>query len=134
MLQDLYVEQAARGGALIETFPARCLSYPEAMAENLRAALSRQDAAIRDFFDIDHAVLVAGLDVADQKLLRLVRRKLAVEGTGALDVSPERLDHLRPQLDAHLRPVLRAREFDQFDLDRAFGIVRRVADTLGSQR
>jgi len=124
----------ARGGALFETFPARCLSYPEAMAEKLRAALSRLEAAIRDFFDIDHAVRVAGLDVADPELLRLLRSKLAVDGTGAVDVSPERLDHLRPQLDAHLRPVLRAREFEQFDLDRAFGIVRGVADRLGNQR
>ncbi|MBI4729997.1 MAG: nucleotidyl transferase AbiEii/AbiGii toxin family protein [Acidobacteria bacterium] len=124
----------ARGGALIETFPARCLSYPEAMAEKLRAALSRQEAAIRDFFDIDHAVLVAGLDVADPEFLRLVRSKLAVDGAGALDVSPERLDQLRPQLDAHLRPVLRAREFDQFDLDRAFRIVRGVTDGLGGQQ
>ena len=124
----------ARGGALLETFPARCLSYPEAMAEKLRAALSRLEAAIRDFFDIDHAVRVAGLDVADPELLRLLRSKLAVDGTGAVDVSPERLDHLRPQIDAHLRPVLRAREFEQFDLDRAFGIVRGVADRLGNQR
>ena len=104
------------------------------MAEKLRAALSRLEAAIRDFFDIDHAVLVAGLDVADPKLLRLMRGKLAVDNTSAVDVSPERLDHLRSQLDAHLRPVLRAREFEQFDLDRAFGIVRGVADRLGNQR
>lgn len=123
----------AGGGALIETFPTRCLSYPEVMAEKLRAALSRLEAAIRDFFDIDHAVLVAGLDVGDAEFLRLVRGKLAVAGTGAVDVSPERLDDLRAQLDARLRPVLRAREFDEFDLDRAFGIVRGVVERLGSQ-
>jgi hypothetical protein len=119
-----------QGGALLETFPVRCLTYAEAMAEKLRAALSRPDVAIRDFFDIDHAVRVAGLDVADPELLRPWRSKLAVDGTGAVNVSPERLDDLRQQVDAQLRPVLRPREFDLFDVDRAFGIVRRVARAL----
>jgi len=119
-----------QGGALVETFPARCLTYAEAMAEKLRAALSRQEVAIRDFFDVDHAVRVAGLDVADAELVRLLRSKLAVPGTGAVNVSPERLDDLRQQVDAQLRPVLRPREFDLFDVDRAFGIVRGVAEGL----
>jgi predicted nucleotidyltransferase component of viral defense system len=120
-----------QGGALIETFPARCLTYAEAMAEKLRAALSRQEVAIRDFFDIDHAVRVAGLDVTGAELVRLLRAKLAVPGTGAVNVSPERLDDLRQQVDAQLRPVLRPPEFDLFDVDRAFGIVRGVAEGLG---
>lgn len=120
-----------QGGALIETFPARCLTYAEAMAEKLRAALSRREVAIRDFFDIDHAVRVAGLDVTAAELMRLLRAKLAVTGTGAVNVSPERLDDLRQQVDAQLRPVLRPREFDLFDVDRAFGIVRGVAEELG---
>jgi len=120
-----------QGDALLETFPARCLTYAEAMAEKLRAALSRKEVAIRDFFDIDHAVCVAGLDVAGAELVRLLRAKLAVPGTGAVNVSPERLDDLRQQVDAQLRPVLRPREFDLFDVDRAFGIVRGVAEGLG---
>lgn len=123
--------QWARGGALIEPFPVRCLTYAEAMAEKLRAALSRPEVAIRDFFDIDHAVRVTGLDVTGGEFVRLLRAKLAVPGTGAVNVSPGRLADLRPQVDAQLRPVLRAREFDLFDLDRAFGIVRGVAEGLG---
>jgi hypothetical protein len=65
------------------------------------------------------------------ELVRLLRAKLAVPGTGAVNVSPKRLDDLRLQVDAQLRPVLRAREFDLFDVDRAFGIVRAVAEALG---
>lgn len=122
------------GGLLVDAFPVRCLAWSEAMAEKLRAALSRREAAIRDYFDIDHAVRVAGLDLADPELLQLLRRKLAVRGTGAIDVSLERLGRLRAQLDAHLRPVLRDRELAQFDLDRAFAIVRGVADRLGDPR
>jgi hypothetical protein len=87
--------------------------------------------AIRDFFDVDHAVRVAGLDVTGPELVRLLRAKLSVPGTGAVNVSPERLDDLRQQVDAQLRPVLRPKEFDRFDVDRAFGIVRGVAERLG---
>jgi predicted nucleotidyltransferase component of viral defense system len=120
-----------RGDALLDPFPVRCLTYAEAMAEKLRAALSRQEAAIRDFFDVDHAVRVRGLDVAGAELVRLLRAKLAVPDTGAVNLSPERLDDLRRQVDTQLRPVLRPREFDLFDVDRAFEIVRGVAEGLG---
>ena len=33
-----------------------CISLAEAFAEKFRAALSRLDVAIRDFFDLDYAV------------------------------------------------------------------------------
>jgi predicted nucleotidyltransferase component of viral defense system len=120
-----------RGDPFVRPFATRCLSYQEAMAEKLRAALARREPAIRDFFDIDHAVHVAGFDVGDVELVRILRGKLAVPGTGRVDVSEEQLVRLRQQVDSLLRPVLREREFGQFDLDRAFGIVRGVAERLG---
>lgn len=119
------------GMPLVDTFRIACLSYPEAMAEKLRAGLCRREVAIRDFFDIDHAVRNAGLNLQDAALLGLLRNKLAIDGTEPVDVSPRRLDHLRLQVDAQLRPVLRPREFEQFDLDRAFSIVAAVAESLG---
>lgn len=112
---------------LVEAFPIRCLPYIEAMAEKLRAALCRREVAIRDFFDIDHAVANARLNVRDDALLALVRRKLEIPGTGPVDVSPERMEQLQRQLDAQLRPVLREQEFAQFDLERAVETVRAVA-------
>jgi predicted nucleotidyltransferase component of viral defense system len=118
------------GDPLIAPFPVRCLSYAETMAEKLRAALSREDVAIRDFFDVHHAVHNGELDVTDQELVRLVRAKLAVPGAVTVSVSQGRLDSLRQQLDAQLRPVLRVAEFEEFDLDDAFGIVRAIAEGL----
>lgn len=41
------------GEALVDTYPVVALSYAEAMAEKVRAALSRSEVAIRDFFDVD---------------------------------------------------------------------------------
>lgn len=64
-----------------------CVSRAEAMAEKIRAALSRRDVAIRDFYDIDHAVRQLDFRV-DDAVLDLVRQKLAVPGNEPVDVSP----------------------------------------------
>ena len=111
------------GQSLVDAFPVLCLSYQEAMAEKLRAALTRRDVAIRDFFDVDYAVRNGALDTADPALLDLLRRKLQVPGTAAVDVSPDRVGQLRGQLEAELRPVLRERDFAQFDLGRAVATI-----------
>jgi Nucleotidyl transferase AbiEii toxin, Type IV TA system len=62
------------GRPLVDVFLVSCLSRQEAMAEKLRAALTRRDVAIRDFFDMDHAVRNGALDVQDRNLLDLLRR------------------------------------------------------------
>ena len=108
-----------------------CSSRPEAMAEKLRAALSRREVAIRDFYDIDHAVRELSLLVLEPELLGLVRQKLEVPGNDPIDVSPDRLAALRPQLESQLKAVLRARDFAEFDLERAFATVAEVAAALG---
>lgn len=116
--------------ALVGPFQVRSLSHREAVAEKLRAALCRRTVAIRDFFDIDHAVRAAGFEPFQPRLLALLRRKLDVPGTSQPDVSPNRFRQLRQQLDAELRPVLRRLDFEQFDLERAFDCVSRVANLL----
>ncbi len=100
------------------------------MAEKLRAALSRRDPAIRDFYDVDHAVHRRGYRVGDAAFVTLVRRKLDVSGNPAVDLSAVRFAALRSQLDTALKPVLRAADFATFDLDRAFAIVAGVADAV----
>jgi predicted nucleotidyltransferase component of viral defense system len=104
-----------------------CLSRSEALAEKLRAALSRRDVAIRDFYDIDHAIRRFGLRLEDTRLLEVVRAKLGVPGNEAVNVTEARLADLEAQLDAELRPVLRDRDFEEFDLNRAFAAVAGVA-------
>jgi predicted nucleotidyltransferase component of viral defense system len=119
------------GRPLVDAFPVACLSYQEVMAEKLRAALCRREVAIRDFFDVDHAVRHGALAAGDRGLLDLLRRKLRVPGTSPVDVSPDRVGQLRRQLEAELRPVLREQDFAQFDLERAVGVILGVARDLG---
>ncbi len=122
------------GAPLVERVPLRCIALIEAFAEKLRAALSRREPAIRDFFDVDLAVGHDILDPFDAALIALLRSKLSVPGNAAVDVSPERLEALRRQLEQGLQPVLRQVDFDAFDLDRAFTIVSTMAAKIGTPR
>jgi hypothetical protein len=118
------------GKPLVLPVSVRCISKTEAMAEKFRAALSRREAAIRDFFDIDYAVRRFGLHPRDAAFIRLIRSKLDVPGNDPIDVSGDRLKALRLQLEPRLKPVLRAKDFAEFDLDRAFEIVADAAAML----
>ncbi len=119
------------GQPMVTVLVVPCVSREEAFSEKLRAALSRREIAIRDFYDIDYAVRRLGLNVQEPKMVGLVREKLAIPGNEPVDVSAARLAALRPQLEAQLRPVLRARDFADFDLERAFATVASVAAALG---
>jgi predicted nucleotidyltransferase component of viral defense system len=109
----------------------RCIEKMEALAEKFRAALSRREPAIRDFFDIDYAVRKGGLRTDDANFIDQVGQKLAIPGNDPVDVSERRLDALRRQVEPELRPVLREPDFTEFDLDRAFKIVADIAKAVG---
>ena len=116
---------------LCEPLVLSCMSKREAFAEKFRAALSRREAAVRDFFDLDYAVRQLGLQPEDRGLIDLIRKKMAVPDNDRMDVSENRLTALHRQLESQLRPVLRARDYAEFDLERAFRIVKDVAAIVG---
>jgi len=118
------------GAAMLDTVLVRCLSKAEAMAEKFRAALTRREPAIRDFYDIDHAIRKREVQHRDAELIGLVQQKLTVLGNDRVDVSANRLAALRQQLNAHLRPVLRERDLAEFDLDRVFAVLVEIADAV----
>jgi hypothetical protein len=118
------------GKPAVPTVTVPCISKQEAMAEKFRAALTRRETAIRDFYDIEYAVRKMGIRVDDGKLVKLVAQKLTVPGNESVNVSDEQLAALREQLQPRLRPVLRERDFAAFDLQRAFGIVTEMAERL----
>jgi hypothetical protein len=99
----------------------------EAIAEKLRAALTRLEPAIRDFFDIDYLASQNKMDLNDRHLFQLLAEKLKVPGNPPIDLSPARKDKLNTQINTELKPVLRPVDYESFDLDRAFGLVARIA-------
>jgi predicted nucleotidyltransferase component of viral defense system len=112
---------------LLKPLEVRCIAKMEAFAEKFRAALSRREVAVRDFFDLDYAVRRLGLQSENPELIDLVRRKLSVPGNEPVDVSANRLAALRQQVGPQLQPVLRAKDFAEFDLERAFQTVTTMA-------
>jgi predicted nucleotidyltransferase component of viral defense system len=115
---------------MITPITVRCIEKIEALAEKFRAALSRREPAIRDFFDIDYAVRKGGLRVDEADFVDQVGIKLAIPGNDSVDVSEKRLDALRRQVEPELRPVLRDRDFSEFELGRAFAIGVRMAKAV----
>ena len=116
--------------SMVPPLPVRCISKTEAFAEKFRAALTRREPAIRDFFDIDYAVRKLALDPKDQNIVQLVKQKLAIPGNEAVDTSDQRLVALSQQIDPQLKPVLREIDFREFDLQRAFQIVAAMEKAL----
>lgn len=112
-----------KGKRAVAPFPVVSMSLKEAYAEKVRAALTREEPAIRDFFDIDFAVREIGFDLYEDSFLDLVRAKLAVPDNSPVDISAECKADLNKQLEAQLKPVLRSRDFGTFELDRAFATV-----------
>lgn len=115
---------------MLQPLPVVCISRLEAMAEKFRAALTRREVAIRDFFDIDYAVRNWGLDATSHELIEIVRQKITIPGNAEVDVSPERMVDLARQVDARLRPVLRDDDIKAFDLSRAIKHVTCMAESI----
>ena len=118
---------------LVSPISLPCIAKTEALAEKFRAALSRREPAVRDFYDIDRAVRKSGLQPESTAFVEQVRQKLAVPGNDPVDVSEQRLAALRQQVEPQLRSVLREEDFSEFDLDRAFDIGVTMAKAVGSR-
>ena len=119
-----------RQAAAVAPLEVPVLSCRETYAEKLRAALTRREPAIRDFYDIDHGVRSGRLKTDDRRLIDLVRRKLAVPGNDPINITDAKHEILKRQVQGQLRPVLREADYAGFDLERAFKIVAHVATSL----
>lgn len=114
----------------IAPFPIAVMTLRETYSEKLRAALTRMDPAIRDFFDIDYAITKGIIRPFDSQLIAMLRRKLAIPGNSAVDISDAKMLILQKQLETRLKSVLRLSDYTRFDLPRAFDAVQKVAETL----
>jgi len=118
------------GRSLLPIFTVNAMEMREAYAEKVRAALTRKEPAIRDLFDLFHAVRKMKLDLDDHDFLIMVKKKLNVSGNTPVDISLEYKRELDRQLEGQLRPVLRPADFDSFNMDEAFELIGRVAEAV----
>lgn len=118
---------------VIAFFNTKVPTINELYAEKFRAALSRKEPAIRDFYDIFFAMNRLEMDFLGGKFINLVRTKLAVQGNLPVDMSVNKKKVLQLQIDTELKPVLRSKDFQQFDFEKAFRIVEKVGKYTGSE-
>ena len=85
--------------------------------------MTRKDPAIRDLFDLDHAITNQKIDVKDSALVDFVKKKLTIPGTGDIDLSNPRIESMRSQIVTELQPVLRQKDFGTFNFDRSVKIL-----------
>lgn len=118
------------GNFLIEPYPVQCLTKAEAYAEKLRATLTRAKPAIRDIFDLYYALRNQIINFNDKELQGLAKIKLSKPEPLEIDLSESKKQILRSQLDAQLKPVLREEDYKQFDFDKAWNDLKRLAESL----
>ena len=110
------------GADLIPTHSVWALSFLEAVAEKLKAAIARKDVAVRDYYDIWH-IAETGFDFCQDKFVRLFKTKLKNDGYRGdfrdnLGLNAEQITLLDRQIHTDLMPVIRAGE--QFSLNPVF--------------
>ena len=115
---------------IIQSYKTNVPTINELYAEKFRAALTRGEPAIRDFFDIFYAMKNLQIDFKCEYFLELVRRKLLVPGNLSVDMSLERKRKLKLQVDSKLKPVLRKKDFQDFDFDEVFDFVGEIAQKI----
>lgn len=108
------------------------LSFNEAVAEKLKAAITRKDLAIRDYYDLWH-IAKGGFDFHNKKFLFIFKKKLKDEGykgnyrnNFGLDENGIRLLH--GQVETDLMPVIRLGE--SFNLNKVFNRFNTILQKL----
>ena len=110
------------------------LSLKEAYSEKIRAALSRKKPAIRDIFDIHYAIKQRLIEenkglIKIHEIAPMVRYKLkALNRT--VDLSDKRKEKFLEQLQTDLKPVLRQKDFKEFDFEQAWNWLKILAQKI----
>jgi len=115
---------------VIPDFKTQCLSIEELFAEKFRAALSRREPAIRDYYDIFYAMQNLDIDLESNDFLKLIEKKLKIPGNDAVLMNEIRKKQLQDQIDTELKPVLRDKDFRKFDFEIAYAKVVSVSTEI----
>ncbi len=121
----------ASGDAACTMVAVSVLGIRETYSEKIRAALTRREPRIRDFFDVAFALRERLFDPSDPVLHSLVAKKVAIPGNEPVSLSSEKKAILARQLEVGLRSVLKPLDFSVFDLDAAYQAVIDLAFRCG---
>ncbi len=118
LLQNPYKDEP-----LIPDIDVLCLSMQEAIAEKVRAALTRKELAIRDYYDIYYAYIKKMIDFKNAGFIKLVKAKISLPDIEDINKLIDKQRILSSQLESELKSVLKDDDFQNFNLDRAVEII-----------
>ena len=118
------------GEDLIPKHRILSLTLKEAVAEKLKAAITRKDLAIRDYYDL-WFISESAFDFKDKYFLSIFKKKLEEEKyrgdySHNFGLDQKAVELLRGQIEAQLIPVIRAGE--GFDLDKVLKRFNGILD------
>mgnify|MGYP001609838286 CR=1 FL=1 len=116
------------GEDLIQKNKIKCLSLNEAVAEKLKAAVSRRDVAIRDYFDL-YYIAKSGFNFKNKDFISIFKKKLVYEkykGDFKINfgLKKENIELLEKQIETDLMPVIKIGE--KFDLKKVFELYNKI--------
>jgi predicted nucleotidyltransferase component of viral defense system len=112
----------------VNPFNFLCLSKEEAYAEKIRAALTRDRLAIRDFYDLDYAIKNNIIDINDGNLLNLTTKKII--NNKCIEFNDITTEQLQRKLNSELAPTLRYQEILDFDLNETIKKLRDISKKM----
>jgi len=103
-----------------------CISLEEAVAEKIRACLTRKNPAIRDFFDLWFIKYYSEMDLTGTSFIHLVQNKIK-ESSGIIDIDELYLI-LMKQIEEELKPTIN--KIYEFDLENIISFIQEVKNHL----
>lgn len=100
-----------------------CYNLVEMLAEKMKAALTRTEPAIRDYYDIWYAFTVKDFDFTTEEYLFLLKQKLKDDNYAYTFNEPGAYENLDSQIEYELYPVLLDWKDTNFSLLDAYNIV-----------
>lgn len=101
---------------ILSPFEFNCLSQEEAYAEKLRAAMTREKLAIRDFYDLHYARHNELLDFTSSVFVEILKKKLTLPDVNFVDFDERRVANLKQKIATELNRTLNITNDVQFDL------------------
>lgn len=90
----------------------------------MRAALTREQPVIRDFYDMHYARKNDVIDINNENYVNLVKLKLDIHKTSPIDLSSKKMSESEQQVATELLPTLRAKEQNDFNLEETFSMLQ----------
>lgn len=127
-----FYKEPFTGEDLIPSNRILSLSLNEAVAEKLKASITRKDLAIRDYYDLWY-IAEAGFDFYDKRFFSIFKKKLKGEGYKGdfkynFGLSKNAVELLYKQIETDLIPVIKIGR--HFELNKVFERFNNILKNL----